>query len=158
MARIVIEVADDTAKRWRLSSKERKARIEQIINIKLTKELTQDSPEEFKKFLDEIGQTMEERGLNEEILNEEPEAYETLPGQTMKRIVLEVRPDTAEMWRSVPSESKQEISQIMDLRLTKELLRGKQKELIKAMDKLAKTAKDKGLTEEILQEILAKDD
>lgn len=70
MGRIVIEVADDTAKRWKLSSLEKRERIEQMMNIRLTKELMRDSPEEFKKFLDEIGKTMEERGLTEEILQE----------------------------------------------------------------------------------------
>ncbi|HZJ20777.1 MAG TPA: hypothetical protein VFD35_10555 [Pricia sp.] len=46
----------------------------------------------------------------------------------------------------------------MDLRLTKEMLRGKEEELIKAMAKIARSAKKNGLTEEILQEILAEDD
>jgi phosphotransacetylase len=38
------------------------------INIRLTKELMADSKEEFKQYLDELGATMKERGLTENIL------------------------------------------------------------------------------------------
>ncbi|MCG2460087.1 hypothetical protein K8352_04965 [Flavobacteriaceae bacterium F89] len=76
----------------------------------------------------------------------------------MEQIVIEVDKETAENWRSAPPESKQQISQIINIRLAKELLRGKKEALIKAMDRIAKTAKENGLTEEILQEILAEDD
>ncbi len=69
MERIVIEVEDATAKKWRLSSQQTKNKVSQEINIRLTKELT-DSKSEFKQFLDEIRNTMEERGLTEEILND----------------------------------------------------------------------------------------
>ncbi len=69
MERIVIQVDDDVAKKWRLSSQKRKNRISQEINMKLAKELY-DSPEEFLQFLDELGKTMKERGLTEEILQE----------------------------------------------------------------------------------------
>ncbi len=70
MERIVIEVEDATAKKWRLSSKKTKDKVSQQINIKIAKELMTDSKEEFKLFLDEIRNTMEERGLTEEILND----------------------------------------------------------------------------------------
>ncbi len=70
MERIVIEVEDATAKKWRLSSKKTKDKVSQQINIKIAKELMTDSKEEFKLFLDEIGKTMQERGLTEEILND----------------------------------------------------------------------------------------
>ncbi len=69
MERIVIEVEDATAKKWRLSSQQTKNKVSQEINIRLAKELT-DSKSEFKQFLDEIRNTMEERGLTEEILND----------------------------------------------------------------------------------------
>lgn len=69
MERIVINVDDDIARRWRLSSQKRKNRISQEINVKLAKELY-DSREEFLQFLDEIGKTMKERGLTEEALQE----------------------------------------------------------------------------------------
>lgn len=70
MERIVIEVAADTAKKWRLSSQQQKNRISQIANVILSKELMRDSPEEFNRFLDEISKKMEERGLTEEILQD----------------------------------------------------------------------------------------
>jgi phosphotransacetylase len=70
MERIVIEVSEETAKKWRLSSPEKRERISQRMNIRLNQELLKDSPDDFKKFLDEIGKTMEERGLTEKILQE----------------------------------------------------------------------------------------
>ncbi len=70
MERIVIEVADATAKKWRLSSHELRDKISQEINIRLAKELMADSKEEFKQFLDEVGDTMKKRGLTEEILQD----------------------------------------------------------------------------------------
>lgn len=70
MERIGIEVTGDTAKKWRLSSPETKEKITQRMKIRLMKELLNDSPEDFKKFLDEIGETRGERGLTEEILQE----------------------------------------------------------------------------------------
>lgn len=69
MERIVIEVADATAKKWRLASQQRKEEISQGINMALEKALV-DSNEEFKRFLDELGATMQQRGLTEEVLNE----------------------------------------------------------------------------------------
>ncbi len=46
----------------------------------------------------------------------------------------------------------------MRIRLMKELLKENKEELFEAMDRIARTAKENGLTEEILQEILAEDD
>ncbi len=69
MDRIVIEVDDEIAKKWRYSSQKRKKRISQEINVKLAKELT-DSKEEFILYLDELRTTMQERGLTEETLQE----------------------------------------------------------------------------------------
>ncbi len=70
MERIVIEVADATAKKWRLSSQKLRNKISEEVNIKLAKELMADSKEEFKQFLDEVGETLKERGLTEEILQD----------------------------------------------------------------------------------------
>ena len=70
MERIVIEVDESTGKKRRLSSQQRREDISQKINIRLAKELMADSNEEFKQFLDEIGATMQERGLTENILQE----------------------------------------------------------------------------------------
>ncbi len=68
MERIVIEVDETTGKKWRLSSQQQRKKISQKINIRLTKELMADSKEEFKQYLDELGATMKERGLTENIL------------------------------------------------------------------------------------------
>ena len=70
MERIVIEVGDATAKRWRASSRKRREQISQEIEIWLAKKLMADSKENFMEFLDEVGETMRQRGLTEEILNE----------------------------------------------------------------------------------------
>lgn len=69
MERIVIEVDNDVAVKWRYSSRQKKERISQEINIRLAKELS-ESREEFLQYLDELGKTMKERGLTEEILQE----------------------------------------------------------------------------------------
>jgi phosphotransacetylase len=70
MERIVIEVAEATAKKWRQSSPQARDQIAQRINIRLAKELMVDSKEEFKQFLDEVSNTMQERGLTEDTLND----------------------------------------------------------------------------------------
>jgi hypothetical protein len=70
MERIVIEVADATAKKWRTSSRKRREEISQEIEIRLAKKLMANSKEDFIAFLDEVGETMRQRGLTEEILNE----------------------------------------------------------------------------------------
>jgi hypothetical protein len=67
MDRIVIEVDEMTGKKWRLSSQKQREKISLIINILLSKMLA-DSKEKFKKYLDELGETMKQRGLTEDIL------------------------------------------------------------------------------------------
>jgi cell division ATPase FtsA len=76
----------------------------------------------------------------------------------MERIVIEVTDDIAKKWRLSSPETKEKITQRMRIRLMKELLKENKEELFKAMDRIARTAKENGLTEEILQEILAEDD
>jgi phosphotransacetylase len=70
MEQIVIQVDNDTAKQWRLSSQKRKQRISRQINVALAKEFCDSHQDNFRQFLDEIGKKMEERGLTEEILQE----------------------------------------------------------------------------------------
>ena len=70
MERIVIEVADETAKKWRLSSQKQRTEIFQLINNTLAEELVTNPNEEFKQFLDELSDTMKARGLTEEILDD----------------------------------------------------------------------------------------
>ena len=69
MESIVIEVADATAKKWRMSSQQQRDKISQRLNIRLSKELMDNFKEEFTQFLDEVGTILQERGLTENILN-----------------------------------------------------------------------------------------
>lgn len=68
MERIVIEVTDNTAKKWRLSSQQLRDEISQRIDVRLAKELMNDPKKDFKQFLDEMSETLKERGLTEEEL------------------------------------------------------------------------------------------
>lgn len=70
MERIVLEVDEATAKKWDLSSQKRREQLSQKINIRLAKELMEDSKEDFKQFLNEVGETMEKRGLTDDILQQ----------------------------------------------------------------------------------------
>lgn len=67
MERIVIEVDEVTGKKSRLSSQKQKEKISREINVRLAKKLA-DSNEEFKQYLDELSETMKQRGLTEDIL------------------------------------------------------------------------------------------
>lgn len=69
MERIVIEVDEAIAKKWRLSSQERRNKISQQINLTIARELT-ESKEDFLQYLNELRSKMKERGLTEEILQE----------------------------------------------------------------------------------------
>ena len=70
MERIVIQVNNDTAKKWRTASPELRDSIEQELDIRMAKKLMANSDGEFQKFLDEIRLKVKERGLTEEILQE----------------------------------------------------------------------------------------
>jgi hypothetical protein len=70
MERIVIEVDDTIAKKWRSASPLIKDEIAQRINIRLAKELMVDSTAAFKEFLDEVSTTMQQRGLTEKTLTD----------------------------------------------------------------------------------------
>ena len=67
MERIVIEVDEFTGKKWRLSSQKRREKVSREINILVAKMLA-DSNEEFKQYLNELGEIMKLRGLTEDIL------------------------------------------------------------------------------------------
>ena len=56
-----------TEKKWRLSSQKQREKVSPGINILLSKMLA-DSKEKFKKYLDELGETMKQSGLTEDIL------------------------------------------------------------------------------------------
>lgn len=68
MESIEISFRKEIAEKWRNASPAKKAQVEQRIEMELGKEQKRSSKEEFIKFLDQLGKTMEERGLTEEIL------------------------------------------------------------------------------------------
>ena len=76
----------------------------------------------------------------------------------MERIVIEVTADTAKKWRLSSQEKRNRILQKMSVQLIKELLHDDKDALFRVMDKMAGTAKENGITEEILKEILAEDE
>jgi phosphotransacetylase len=69
MERIVIQVDDETAKKWRLASQKKRNEISQEMNLRIAKGLA-NSKEDFLQYLDELGAKMKERGLTEEILQD----------------------------------------------------------------------------------------
>ncbi len=69
MERIVIEVDDVVARKWRLASQQTKTRFARRINAELATELT-ESKKDFMQFLDETGAVMQARGLTETVLND----------------------------------------------------------------------------------------
>ena len=70
MERIVLEVGDNTAKKWRFTSQKRREEIAKKIEINLAKELMNESKEDFKVFLTDLRDTMKNNGLTEEALSD----------------------------------------------------------------------------------------
>lgn len=70
MERILLEVDDSVAKRWRLSSQKMKAEMSEKISSSLGNILKAKSDEDFLTYLDELGAKMEQRGMTQEILDE----------------------------------------------------------------------------------------
>lgn len=70
MDRITIEVDDRVAEMWRKTPVDKRKAIVNELNLRIGKELLQDSAEKYTQFLDELQSKMRERGLTEEKLNE----------------------------------------------------------------------------------------
>lgn len=70
MERIVLEVDDRIAKAWRQASSEKRRDINQQINIRMEKELLANDKESFREYLNQLRNTMAERGLTQEKLDE----------------------------------------------------------------------------------------
>ena len=68
MDRIVVEVDDVSAEKWRDASKEKKNQLNNTINSILRKAFDQNE-DDFWQFLDKIGKKAEANGLTEEQLN-----------------------------------------------------------------------------------------
>ncbi len=68
MDRIVLEVDDIAAKKWRYASKEKRNQLNSTIN-RILKKAFDKNEDDFWRFLDKVGKKAEENGLTEEQLN-----------------------------------------------------------------------------------------
>jgi hypothetical protein len=67
MDRIVLEVDDISAKKWRYASEEKKNKLNTTIN-RILKRAFDANEDDFWQFLDRVGKKAEENGLTEEQL------------------------------------------------------------------------------------------
>ena len=72
----------------------------------------------------------------------------------MERIVIEVDNQVANAWRNTPLEKRKRIGNELNVRIGKELLNYSKQEYLKFLDDLQEKMKERGLTEEILNDIL----
>jgi hypothetical protein len=68
MDRIVVEVDDIAARKWRYASEEKKLELNNAIN-RIIKKAFDKNDESFEQFLYNVSKTAEANGLTEEILN-----------------------------------------------------------------------------------------
>jgi hypothetical protein len=76
----------------------------------------------------------------------------------MERIVIEVSPNVAKAWREAPDVKRKKLGNEVSVRIGKELLKGSKEEYLKYISELQQTMKERGLTQEILDEILNEDE
>ena len=70
MERIVLEVDDRVAKAWREAPSDKRREIANKINIRISREFFEYDKEGFTQYLDQLRNTMAERGLTQEILDD----------------------------------------------------------------------------------------
>ncbi len=75
----------------------------------------------------------------------------------MERIVIEVSPNVARAWRNLPEDERRKLSNEVSVRVGKQLLKGSREEYLKFIDELQTKMQERGLTQEILDEILNED-
>ncbi len=68
MERIVVEVDEDAAKKWRYSSYEKKERLAKSIQILIDRAYSENE-DDFWKFVEKLNQKAAEKGMTEEELN-----------------------------------------------------------------------------------------
>ena len=73
----------------------------------------------------------------------------------MERIVIEVDKKLAQSWRSASAQKRRTISNKINLSLAQELYEGQAEEYQAYLDQLRKEMKEKGLTQDELDQILA---
>ncbi|MFM7428739.1 MAG: hypothetical protein ACKO1F_02450 [Flammeovirgaceae bacterium] len=76
----------------------------------------------------------------------------------MERIVIEVSPNVARAWRSASDSKRKMLGNEVSVRIGKELLKGSKEEYIQYIRELQQTMKERGLTQELLNEILNEDE
>ncbi len=76
----------------------------------------------------------------------------------MERIVIEVSPNVARAWRSASENKRKMLGNEVSVRIGKELLKGSKEEYIQYINELQQTMKERGLTQELLDEILNEDE
>ncbi len=76
----------------------------------------------------------------------------------MERIVIEVSPNLARAWRSATENKRKMLGNEVSMRIGKELLKGSKEEYVQYIRELQQTMKERGLTQEILDEILQEDE
>jgi hypothetical protein len=76
----------------------------------------------------------------------------------MERIVIEVSPNVARAWRSASDSKRKMLGNEVSVRIGKELLNGSKEEYIQYIRELQQTMKERGLTQELLNEILNEDE
>jgi len=72
----------------------------------------------------------------------------------MEKIVLEVDDRVAKAWRDAPSDKRKDITNKINLRIGRELLEYDKEAFIQYLDQLSDTMAERGLTQEILDDIL----
>lgn len=70
MERIVLEVNDSTARKWRASSNMLRSKLNKFIGKQLDELLDKSEPEDTIRFFDELRAEMAEKGLTQEKLDE----------------------------------------------------------------------------------------
>ena len=72
----------------------------------------------------------------------------------MERIVLEVDDKVAKAWREAPSDKRRDIANKINIRIGKELFDYDKDSFIQYLDQLREKMAERGLTQEILDDIL----
>lgn len=72
----------------------------------------------------------------------------------MERIVIEVSPNVARAWRNAPEDKRKMLGNEVSVRIGKALLEGSKEDYLRYIRELQQTMQERGLTEEILDEIL----
>ncbi len=70
MEKIVLEVDEGVAKAWREASTDKRRAITNKVNIQLSRDLFEYDKDAFIDHLNQLRNTMAERGLTEDILND----------------------------------------------------------------------------------------